>query len=298
MNVTTMDPTTPLLPTLERAKAAGLPLPDGEPLEQEKWAALFVIATVLRRRSWKEEIVSHPDNLAQLGQGMPPVPEAFVGGTYTTVEGVGAAEACLACSLTPGRRKCRVCNGVNFVQSGGYDTMVRCSCTMGYVPCPTCRGQATTNRVTLRYYEDTPATMRELYLPSHLPCYAPLFGLEGAMERSVNLAVDPPEELRCHDLTGQVGGSAYRGGTRTVRPSFHGHDFGDTIDHAREQLRALRGGFHIARYEVRAYAWPLLRVRYAPERPSAKELARLREVAIFFDRRGELAVFGSGVHQR
>jgi hypothetical protein len=295
MNLTTMmtDPATRFLPTLEQARAKGLPLPAGEPFEQEKWAALFVIATVLRRRSWREEMASHPDNVAALGRGMPPAPEAFVGGTYATLESIGEPTPCLACSLTPGRRKCRVCNGLNFVQLVGSDKPVRCSCTMGYVPCPTCRGQATTNRVVLRYYEDTPATMRELYLPSHLPCYAPLFHLESAMEEGANMSAEPPEELRCHDLTGQVGGSAYRGGSRTVRPTFHGHDFGDTIDRAREQLRALRGGFHVARYEVRAYAWPLLRLRYAPERPSAKEIARPREVALFFNRFGDLKVFGS-----
>ncbi len=288
-----MDSTTRLSPTLEHARAKNLPLPAGEPLEQEKWAGLFVIATVLRRRSWREQIASHPDNVAALGHGMPVTPEAFVGGTYATLESMGDPMACLSCSLSPGRRKCRVCSGVNFVQTAPGSPPVRCSCTMGYVPCPTCRGQGTTNSVVLRYYEDTLATMREFYLPSHLPCYAPLFGLESAMEGSVNLGVDPPEELRMHDLTGQVGGSAYRGGTKTVRPTFNGHDFGDTIDRAVEQLRALRGGFHVARYEVRAYAWPLLRLRYAPERPSAKEIARPREVALYFDRFGEMRVFGS-----
>ena len=171
----------------------------------------------MRRRSWKDDIWAPPESVAHLERGAPPAPETFAGGTYATVESVGEAVTCMACSLSPGKRRCRVCNGTGFVKQIGKPAPVRCSCDKGYVPCPTCGGKASANRITLRYYEDTPVMMREFWVPSHLPCHAPLFGLERAMEESIDLSKEPPEELRCHDLTGRVGGSAYRGGTRVAR---------------------------------------------------------------------------------
>lgn len=282
-----MDSTSRFIPTLARARQAGLPLPDGEPFEQEKWSGLFVIAAVLRRRSWKEDIYATEEAVARLGSGPPAPPETFAAQSAAAVESIGEVTPCVACSLSPGKRRCRVCNGTSFVREPRQKAPVRCSCTMGYVPCPNCFGKASTHRITLRYYEDTPAMMRELWIPSHLPCYPPLFGLEGAMEEAVVLAQEPPEELRCHDLTGRVGGSAYRGGTKQVRPSFEGHDFGDTIDRALEQLKALGGGFQVSRYEVRAYAWPLLRLRYQNPKDPASPL----EAALYCDRLGGVRVF-------
>lgn len=275
------------IPTLAAARQAGLDLPAGEPIEQEKWAALFIIAALLRRRSWKEDVWAHPDVVAGLARGAPPAAPGLAGASYTTLENIGESAGCVACSLTPGRRKCRVCNGISFVTPRGGGTPTRCSCTMGYVTCPNCNGKGTASRITLRYYEDTPVVMRELWLPSHLPCYPPLFGLERAMETTIDLSRDPPEELRCHDLTGRVGGSAYRGGQRVVRPTFEGHDFGDTIDLALEKLKALGGGYQVSRYEIRAYAWPLLRLRYAnPADPS-----KPREIALYCDREGGIQLF-------
>ncbi len=285
-----MDSKSRFIPTLERARSGGLSLPDGEPFEQERWAGLLVIAGVLRRRTWKEDIWAHPDSVAQLGSGPPKSPEGFVAQSLATVESIGEAAPCIACSLSPGKRRCRVCNGTNFVRPRGQREHVRCSCTLGYVPCPTCTGKTLTHRITLRFYEDTPAGMRELWIPSHLPMYAPLFGLEGAMEAAIDVHLAPPEELRCHDLTGRAGGSAYRGGSRVVRPTFEGHDFGDTIDRALESLKALGGGFAVSRYEILAYAWPILRLRYKNPKDSAAPF----EVALFCDRLGEVRMFRRG----
>lgn len=280
-----MDSTSRFVPTLDFARRAGVSLPPGEPFEQEKWAGLFVIAVVMRRRTWKDEIWAQPAAVAGLPRGAPPAPESFAGNTAATVESIGETLPCMACSLTPGKRRCRVCNGQGTLLSRGVP--VACTCDKGYVQCPSCLGQTSTSRITLRYYEDTPASLRELWIPSHLPCYAPLFGLESAMEKAIDLTLPPPEELRCHDLTGRVGGSAYRGGERQVRPHFFGHDFGDTIDRALEQLKKLGGGYHVARYDIRAYAWPLLRLRW---RNPANE-AVPKEIALFFDRAGALQVF-------
>ncbi len=279
MRTPPLDAPNPFVPSLERARAAGLPLPPGEPTAQERWSALVVLATILRRRSWKDEIYQHPSNVAHLPRGTPPEPKGFAAATHVVVEDIAASGGCPDCAATPGLRDCRVCKGTGAVLAGG--ATARCSCGgSGKIPCPTCKRIGTISRIALRYYEDEPRWMRELYLPSHLPCHAPLFHLEAAMEQCADLSLDPPEELRCHDLTGRTAGTTYRGGERVVRPTFHGHDFGDTIDRALEAIRALGAGGKTLGYDIRAYAWPLLRLQY----PGPKAGAGPLEIVLYLDR--------------
>lgn len=278
----------PYIPVLRRARAEGVALPDGDPIAEERWSALFVIATILRRRTWKEEVIRHEKSVAHFPRGTPPAPPGYVAGTYVAVEDVSDFGQCPDCIRTARSRKCRVCDGIGFVPRPTGAPPVRCSCVMGYVACPTCIGEGVTNRVVLRYFEDAPRSMRELWLPSHLAGYASLFRLERTMEAAVDLALEPPEALRCEDLSGRTAGTAYRGGERVVRPTFHGHDFGDTIDRALESLKALGGGMPVLHHEIRAYAWPLLRLSY----PNPKEPSRPRDVALYADRNGKLCVFG------
>lgn len=280
------DAPNPFVPTLERARAAGVPLPDGEPIAQERWSALVVLAAVLRRRSWKDEIFQDPKNVAHLPRGAPPAPTGFVAATHVVVEEVAPAGTCSICAETPGFRKCRICGGAGKLR--GRNPPVVCSCGgTGKVPCPTCQQLAAISRIALRYYQDEPRLLRELYLPSHLPCHPPLFTLESALEQSANIALDPPKDLRCHDLTGRTAGTAYRGGERVVRPTFHGHDFGDTIDRALEAIGTLGAGGKTLGYDIRAYAWPLLRLQYPdPAAPSAP-----REVVLYFSRDRCMQVF-------
>jgi hypothetical protein len=274
----------PLGPSLAGARAAGLPLPEGEPIAQERWSALVVIARVLRRRSWKDEVYQHANNVAHLPRGAPPQPTSFATATYMMVEDVGAPIGCPDCADSPGMRRCRICRGTGKIATQG----VVCSCGgSGKIPCPTCHRLGSISRIVLRYYQDEPRSLRELYLPSHLPCYAPLFGLEKAMEASADISFDPPEDLRCHDLTGRTAGTAYRGGERVVRPTFHGHDFGDTIDRALEAIGSLGAGGKTLGYDIRAYAWPLLRLQY----PNPRTPASPREVVLYFDRGRGLKVY-------
>lgn len=279
------------LPTLAQAHAQGLPVPDGEPTAQERWSALIVLTNIVRRRSWKEEIYRHANSVAHLPRGNPPAPTAFVGASFAVVEDIADTGVCSECSHTPGRRKCRVCNGRGYVFIDGRN--INCSCSGGSVPCPNCQGQKVTSRIQIRYYEDEPKFMRELYVPSHLPCNAPLFGLETAVEGAVNLSYDPPEELRCHDLTGRAPGSAYRGGERYVRPTFHGFDYGDTIEKAIEGMRALGAGGRVLLHDTRAYAWPMLRLQFASE--GSRGVGR--DLILYFDRSGSLRLFSNAAER-
>lgn len=276
----------PFVPTLDRARAAGLPLPLDPPIAEERWSALVVIATILRRRSWKEEIFRHPDSVAHIPRKPPVEPDMLGPGTHVAVEDIGDLGRCPDCADTPGLRKCRVCGGTGALRVGRGAYPCSCGGT-GRVACPTCLRQGTTHRIVLRYYEDEPRWMKEFYVPSHLPCHAPLFGLEGAMEQTANIIAEaPPEDLRCHDLTGRAAGSAYRGGERLVRPTFYGHDFGDTIERAMTAIAALSAGGKALRYDIRAYAWPLLRLQFAGQTPDRPD-----EVVVYPDRHGGLRIF-------
>lgn len=174
------------------------------------------------------------------------------------------------CPEQPGRARCRICKGVGRIEFWGES----CSCSDGYVECPQCEGQGQAHRVTLRYLQDQPIQLREIYVPTEMGFVPALFSFEGIFERVIGAAA-PPEALRCHDLRPRtMSTSAYRGGGKIVEPDFHGHAFAGTIDKATEALRAAGARGRIVAQAVRAYAWPLLWLRYrAPE----------REVVVFAD---------------
>jgi hypothetical protein len=285
--MTRSEASNPYIPELRRARAEGVPLPDGDPIVEERWSALFVIATILRRRTWKEEVTMHPQNVAHIGRGAPPAPPGYAAATNIAVESIGESGACPDCSRHPGKRQCRVCHGYGQMKRDGGPGFLKCSCNNGFILCPTCRGEGSAARIGLRYFEDAPRSMREFWLPSHLAGYQSLFRLERTMEAAVDLALEPPEALRCQDLSGRTAGTAYRGGERLVRPTFHGHDYGDTIDRALESLKALGGGMQVIHYDIRAYAWPLLRLSY----PHPKEPPRTIDVALYADRNGKMCAF-------
>ncbi|MDC3980249.1 hypothetical protein [Polyangium jinanense] len=260
-------------PTLETARVQ-LPLPAGEPVSVERLAMLVVHAALIRRTSWAEDTEIAP---ATLERGEPPPPDDLEIHHHVRIDASLGGGPCTACTLTPGKRRCRICGG------SGTVFFTTCSCDGGFITCPTCGGAAKSNRVRLRYYTDTPAFLSEAYMPSHITTVPPLFGLESRMEQDIQFQQALPEELRCHDLTGRVAASAYRGGERTVRPDFHGHDFGDTIDKALAGLSAIGAGASVVRHVIRAYAWPFLRVQWAMG----------EDLAIYVDRIGSIKVFGA-----
>jgi hypothetical protein len=268
------------LPTLERVLERGLlDLPSGEPRAVERFVMLIVHAALVRRTSFAEVAVSAP---ASLTRGEPPAPSDFEARHHVRIdENLGGGGPCTSCVDRPGLRRCRVCNGSGVIFSGKFN----CSCQKGWIACPTCGGTARNALVRLRYYTDTPAFLAEAYMPSHIGHVPSLFRLESTMEEDIQFQQPMPDDLRCHDLTGHVSGTAYRGGSRVVRPEFHGHDFGDTIDKALAGLTALGAGASVVRYEVRAYAWPFLKLTW----PDGCEMA------IYADRTGALKAFSQAV---
>ncbi|MCK6591595.1 MAG: hypothetical protein HUU21_01905 [Polyangiaceae bacterium] len=252
------DPAALFLPTLVRAQAQGLSLPEGRIAEERRMSALIVHATILRRKTWSEEKVLPPSLISSIPEGEPPPPDDLEARTSVRLLNVTPMAACSACVATPGRRKCRVCGGVGTL---AFSNVV-CSCDKGFIKCPSCDGGVVTNRVRLSYFIDEPAWMCEAYLPSELLHEPSLFGLESAFEKTIEFRNEIDECLRCHDLSDTTQGTAYRGGSKKKAPDFKGYDFADTVDKALAGLAALGAGMQVVRYAIRAYAWPVLWLRY------------------------------------
>jgi len=272
------DPAIPYLPTLERARAEGLALPPHKPAEERRVAALVVLAQVMRREAWDEETDLGPDALKQIERGDPPLPAAFEARSHRRLVDELGARRCTMCQEASGRARCRICNGAGTL--GGR----ACSCEGGFVRCALCEGSGWMMRARLRYLQDQPLCMRELYAPPEMSFVSSLFTFEGTLERIVGPA-DPPEALRCHDLRPRATATAYRGaGDRVVEPDFHGHRFAGTIDKAVSALAQLSAGGRVVAQAVRAYAWPLLWLRYGPGAPAP-------EAVVFPDPTGALHLF-------
>jgi hypothetical protein len=274
--VSPSDPVTLFLPTLARARSEGVPLPPGEPAEERRVSALIVHASIVRRRSFTDDAVLPPAMLANIERGEAPPPTQFIAQSLSRVIEVLPAEHCKVCLATPGQRPCRVCNG-----RGTIFGARKCYCENGLIPCPTCGGTASHNRVRMRYYSDEPAWMREVYVPSELVHEPSLFTFESTLERAIGLEQEVPECLRCHDLNDRAAGTAYRGGERQKRPDFRGYDFSDTVDKALAGLSALGAGMPVPLYAIQAFAWPILWLRYAGE----------GDRALYAGRDGQLKVF-------
>ncbi len=269
------------LPTLQKLRAAaalsGIELPSEEPAESERLAMLVVQAALVRRTSWTEEVTNAP---GYLQRGEPPPPVDDQARHHVRIDERLGGGSCLACLDRPGFRKCRVCGGRGRILG---DKML-CSCTTGWITCPTCGGKQQIEHVRLRYYSDIPAFLNEAYMPAHIAQQPSLFHLEKVMEKELTMLVTPPEELRCYDLTGEVVGTAYRGGSKKLRPLFHGHDFGDAIDQGLAGLAAAGAGAQVARYQVRAYAWPFLRLLWPGFPDLVTYVDRLGTMRLFFGR--------------
>ncbi|MCC6557166.1 MAG: hypothetical protein IT372_29790 [Polyangiaceae bacterium] len=272
------DPVVPWIPDLERARAGGLDLPLDAPAETHRVAALVVHADMMRRDGWEEETLLSEAAADRVERGEPPAPTSLDAQSYLRLGADLGQERCSMCPDRPGRARCRICHGVGRVDFWGGP----CSCGSGYVACPQCEGSGEARRVRVRYVRDEPIQLREIYVPKEMGFVPALFPFEGSFERTVGAAA-PPEALRCHDLRPrEAGASAYRGGGKIVEPDFHGYRFAGTVDVAVEALRAAAARGRIVAQAIRAYAWPLLWLRYrSPE----------WEVVLFVDPGGAPQVF-------
>lgn len=79
------------LPTLAGARAASLELPDGDPADEHRMAALIVIARAIRRDTW-DEIVREQDVDPSTAPAPPGPPKSYEQVVHTAVVGPAASK--------------------------------------------------------------------------------------------------------------------------------------------------------------------------------------------------------------
>lgn len=226
----------PLLETLKSAGSElevqpwwnpfGVDLLEREPSEARKLAAVVLVARVLRRTSREAEAVVPLSRVGTLPEAVPEPPTDWSSREVRVVLARLAADP----------QRCPYCPS-------------------GAPGCGFCEDTGLVAGVRLREIHDAVETLRYAYVPS-LP-----FSIEERVTRLIEPEVDPPECLR-FEMAARRAGSAYRD-TLEVDPEFFGHSFGDALAQARAAAQALGSEPDVVRKDVRAYAWPVLLVRWS-----------------------------------
>jgi hypothetical protein len=283
------DPTTALLPTLERARALAIaPMAVGEtkddigallardPAESRALAAIVFVADVLRRETWEEDVELAPPLFDRYPREMPPPPEDFRATGYQLIDSTAAQRRrCGNCFLSPGTVICTRCFGQRRADDEGPCRY----CNGDVVICSMCDGAGETVRAKLRHINDHPVSIRRAFFPA----------IPDAVREKVERHVDPthaPPESHLVALQANVVESAYRGASAVRAPEFHGHAFGAALEAAIDAATEVERYTNAVKREVRAYAWPIVCLRFATSLPED------RWVAVLHDAAGSLQVVG------
>lgn len=260
------------LPTLERARAAGLRVRSSpawqfwrrsnvlakEPGHLEKLGALWLDARLLIRSTRNSVEHVGPRTMAALARGEAE-PKGEQNTQYISALLDPSALACTFCSMSPGKSYCAACGGEGYrmeqrVDYQGNSREVRVSCeachASGRVECGSCDGSATSQRVDMVWVEDSWKTLRYLYVPA-LP-----FALENAVREYAESVESWPANLAM-PLEEQLISGPYRSGPTRVE-EFRGFVVDGPIDKARDMVDSIRGGGRVLSADVNAYVLPLL----------------------------------------
>jgi hypothetical protein len=265
----------PYLPTLDRARAAGVSLQAKtwyhlgsgidllaeEPVEQHRLAAVTVDACVLYRAVWEKNVEVSEQLLATYPTVMPPPPERMIAASHHLVADVldRGPRPCTNCPVRPGHELCARCGGAGYivVDAGRSQHTEICFACGGerFVQCSTCDGTALCRRARVRYVDDRVSALRYTYVPSMT------VALETALDEALAAGEDLPDCLR-FDPRSRAAGGPYRAGG-AVEPTFHGHRFGDALGRAAAAIGGLGGDGLVLRQELVTYARPILWLRYS-----------------------------------
>lgn len=280
------------IPTIELARRSGvaiqakvwwrlggeIDLLDREPEAVHRVAAVAVRGRALRRTIDEIPVEVPASQPVVLATGEPGMPDGFEESTHEqvvrTIDDV--AHRCPDCRMTPRVIGCIGCSGEGRItvgdRSGRAITCPGCG-GVGHLTCVTCAGTAYTRRVLLRRVQDRCAHLQYAFLPD-MP-----FPLEERLQQLLEPIATPPDCLR-FDPSRVLGGGPYRQATLADQ-GFLGHGYGAAIRDARNAIDALGRDARLLRSEVRAWARPILWLRY-------RAFGVRREVAIFFEAPGAL----------
>lgn len=250
----------PYLPSLERVQAnphLAATLPAAAPSHVYGAAAIVLQIDGLRREAWTDDVELSERLFAEYPKGFPPAPDRTRPASYKVIDDEVPAvrQRCMNCVLRPGFSPCVRCGGTGVIyEVGDSPLMTRCpDCHFGFSRCTTCEGTTVSVRARVRYVNDSPVNLRQLFVPE-LPKT-----IRSYVEGQISASLEWPEVLRFEPEPAMVG-TAYRGASAVREPDFHGFFFGDalmrTTGSIAQSTRDLVGS------EVRAYGVAILWLVY------------------------------------
>lgn len=282
----------PFLPTIARARAAGIELRvdrgvlhrersllEEEPEEEEQWLALIVRAKVVRRDCWSRESDVSAARLGTLLRERPPVPDDFTGQIFVVLEELRTPEArpCTYCSTSPGRALCGVCGGEGRMLVRRGEDSVYVSCTgcqgAGTLTCSVCDGSAWAHGVVLEHGEDAVHALDHVFLPALPEAVA-----QPLREHLATWTSFPP--ALAYDLyIERAAGAPYRSAAPT-EPQRWGHLLGTVADEARDHIARLGRG-EVVKQQIDAATVPVRIARYRGKAVAAFAPTEAGEVVAF-----------------
>jgi len=252
-----------------------------EPTSIERLAVVVVRAVVHSRETWVRESDLPVRFASQPPMSEPPAAKPFRERSHRVFVGIVANERkrCTLCGVRRGLGPCGRCTGTGKViqtkTDDGVGVAVDCkACADGFVTCTQCEGTGEVVVGRIRYVEDRSTKLRYAYVPTMSAT------LERAVESMLDESVEPPPSLQI-DLAPREVRSAYRGAVAREEPTFHQHRFGDALERARAGVATLPSGASVVHRDVRAFAWPLLLLRFGG-------IGRPREAVLVVAPRGRL----------
>ena len=138
---------------------------------------------------------------------------------------------------------------------------------------------------------DSQEDLTDVYLPTALRSAPGLLHVERVIESIVPHV--PPDDFECKDLRPVTEESAYRGARRQQDPKFFGSDYQDAIEVAKRRTDDfLRGKGKILSWKIRAWAWPVLWLRW-PAAAGDPDGAGALEVVLVVRPEGTIERIGS-----
>lgn len=266
----------PLLPTYDDVRAATELVPlSSAPTHVFRVAAIVLQVDGVRREEWTDDAELSPALFARFPRTAAPPPDPAPPWTAKSYRVLDEAKPprttrCLSCAVTPGFALCPRCGGRRAFPDDGSDVCLACDGS-GRTKCPTCDGEREVVSFTVRYVDDRPHRVRQLFVPQvHDSLRSELAGAILADARwDEELAFDPAPAFVA---------SAYRGATAVrAADAFHGHYFGNALDAALAARDSSTTG--VVSFRQRFFAIPILWLVQAGEAGEVRD----RHSAYFYD---------------
>ena len=264
-----------MLPTLQAARAdeeIASHLPSEEPSHVYGAAAIVIQIDGARREAWTDDVELSENLFANYPKGFPPAPDRNNWGTYKLIDEEVPArrQRCMMCVVQPGFSTCVACGGT------GSSEFTQCECSSGFVQCTTCEGAQVTIGARVRYVNDSPVHLRQLFVPQ-LPKT-----LRSYLERGIDPGARWSESLR-FDPTPTMVATAYRGASAMREPDFYGFFFGEALGDATRSIDATT--VNVSDVDTRAYGVAILWLVY-------EKMGSISHLGLFINADGKLTFAG------